>query len=114
VTEPTLPDRLRRDLVTAMKAGDRRAVAALRQALAALANAEAPPMPDGPRSLVPPPVGRLAEHPRLELTATDVERILRAEVAEHEAAAVEYLRIGREAEAADRAAEAAALRAYLR
>ena len=113
MTEPSLPDRLRHDLVEALKARDRPTVAALRQALAAVANAEAPPLPAGRAHLRPVEVGRLTEHARLDLTPADVERILRAEVAEHEAAAAEYDRLGRPAEAADRAAEAAALRRYL-
>ena len=116
MTEPSLPDRLRGDLVDALKRRDRPRVAALRQALAALANAEAPPQHDGRRLRVvpsPPEVGRLHEVDRLELSPADVLRILRAEVAEHEAAAEEYERIGRPNEAADRAAEAEALRAYL-
>lgn len=116
MTEPSLPDRLRSDLVAALKSRDRPRVAALRQALAAIANAEAPPRPEGRRLRVvpsPPEVGRLHEVDRLELSAADVRRILRAELAEHEAAADEYERIGRPSEAADRAAEAEALRPYL-
>lgn len=96
-----------------MKEGNRTAVAALRQTLAAIANGETPPAPT--LRLVPaePEVGRLAEHPRLELSAADVERILRAEIAEREVAAAEYRAIDRPAEAAAVEAESAVLRAYL-
>jgi uncharacterized protein len=116
MSEPSLPGRLRHDLIEAMKAGDRPAVAALRQALAAIGNAEAPPVTPVPllRSVpTEPEVGRLVEHERLALSTADVERILRAEVAERDAAATEYLRVGRPDEAASVAAEARVLRAYL-
>jgi uncharacterized protein len=108
-----LQARLRRGLIEAMKAGDRSAVAALRQTLAAIANAEAPPVRALRAVPTEPEVGRLVEHPRLVLTADDVERIVRAEVDEREAAAVEYRRVARPVEAAAVDAEAAVLRAYL-
>ena len=49
---------------------------ALRTALAAIANAEAPPAP-GAAAAVP---GRLVEHPRLVLSDADLERIVRHEI----------------------------------
>lgn len=69
-------DRMRADLRTAMRARDRDAMTALRTALAAVANAEAPP-DDGSYL---PVHGRLVEHQRLVLTAADVMRILREQV----------------------------------
>jgi len=79
VDDPTdLLDRLRADLRVAMKERDRDTVTALRTALAAVANAEAPP-DDGS---YPESHGRLVEHARLVLTGTDVARILREQVAD--------------------------------
>ena len=74
----TVTDRLRTDLRDAMRARDRDAVTALRTALAAIANAEAPPA-DGSHGDVH---GQLVEHPRLVLTGDDVARILTEQVAD--------------------------------
>lgn len=103
---------MRRGLTQAMRERDRAAVRALRQALAAVANAEAPPAPAADTHL-PPNVGQLVEHERLALTAADVDRLLQAEVAEREAAMRQYTELGRHVEAATLAAEVAALRPYL-
>jgi uncharacterized protein YqeY len=105
-------ERMRAGLTQAMRERDRPAVRALRQALAAVANAEAPAAPAAATHL-PPEVGRLVEHERLALTGADVDRILRAEVADREAAIAEYTGLGRDDEATDLAAEVAALRPYL-
>jgi uncharacterized protein YqeY len=113
MTEVSLPERLRHDLIEAMKAGDRPAVAALRQALGAIGNAEAPPVPLLRSVPTEPEVGRLVEHEPVALSAADVERILRAEIAERDTAAAEYLRVGRPDEAAAVTAEATVLRSYL-
>ena len=111
---PALPDRLRRDLKQAMKDRDRPAVAALRQTLAAIANAEAPPLPDTQGVLPTEPViGRANEVERLALTDADVARIVAAELAERDRAADEYARLDRPDEAAAVAAEATVLRRYL-
>jgi uncharacterized protein YqeY len=111
---PALPDRLRQDLKQAMKERDRPAVAALRQTLAAIANAEAPPLADT-RGVPPtePVLGEAQEVERLALTDADVERIVRAELAEREAAVAEYMRVGRPEESEAVAAEATVLRRYL-
>lgn len=123
-----LPDRLRRALPAAMKARDRTAVDALRSALAAIGNAQAVDPPQ------PPPGGGGTEptgaggHPRLAGTvagvgAAEVERrrlseaqmaeIVRAEIAEREAAAAGYERVG-QLELAERLrGEAQVLAAYL-
>jgi uncharacterized protein YqeY len=74
----TVTDRLRSDLRDAMRARDRDAVTALRTALAAIANAEAPP-DDGSRGETH---GQLLDHPRLVLTGDDVTRILAEQVAD--------------------------------
>ena len=103
-----IAERLRRDLTVAMRARDHAAVRALRSALAALANAEAPAL-DGAG---PAPTFGLVDHARLELTADDVDRILRAEVDERRRAVEEYRRIGRPEHAADVEAELAALEPY--
>jgi uncharacterized protein len=105
----TLRERLSRALPVAMKARDRLAVAALRSALAAIANAEAvdpsraPPMagdpdPAGPGG-DPPFAGTVAglgaaEMERRSLTGAQVEEIVRAEVAERETAAADFERAG--------------------
>ena len=71
-------DRMRSDLRDAMRARDRDTVTALRTALAAVANAEAPP-DDGSYEETH---GRLVDHQRLVLTGADVTRILREQVAD--------------------------------
>ena len=111
--------RMRADLPVAMKARDAAAVSALRTGLAAIANAEAPPVPsvssgaEASRVPVEPAVGRLVEHARLELTGADVERILRDEIADcHDTiAAIEPH--GRDADVDDLRAEIDVLERYV-
>lgn len=105
---PSLPDRLQADLLLARKARDAAAVNALRTTLAALSNAEAPPLPPG---LVPDVVG-LQEHERLVLSGDDHQRILREEIASRVAAADEYTAIGQHDAAATMHAELAVLEPY--
>lgn len=106
----TLPERMQADLKTAMRARDQATVRALRSALAAFANAEAPPLEGtGPAESH----GALVEHDRLVLTGDDHRRILAAEVAERESAAAEYDAVGQPAAAAAVRAELAALSTYL-
>jgi GrpB-like predicted nucleotidyltransferase (UPF0157 family)/uncharacterized protein YqeY len=99
--------RLRQALSAALKARDAGAVAALRTALAAIENAEAVPArtaPAGGLAIEQTPVGvGAAEVPRRELTEAENEGIVRAEVAEREAAALAY-------EQANQLERAAALR----
>jgi hypothetical protein len=102
---------MRQDLTRAMKARDRPAVAALRQALTAVANAEAPPAPGGPSW--PPPAGGLVDHPRLQLSDADVDRVLRREIDDREVAIARYAELGRPAEASALRAELATLRSYV-
>lgn len=103
-------------LVPAMRARDAAAVAALRSALAAVANAEAVPIEHAP------PAGALeqtrvgvgaADAPRRELTEEDVREVVRGEVTEREQAAGVLDGHGRADEAARLRAEAAVLREHL-
>lgn len=111
---------LRRDLAAAIRTRDAVAVAALRTALAAIENAEAVRPDDaelaapGPSPVAGSVLGLGAgEAPRRELTAAEVVRIVRAEVAERVAAAGEYERCGHSARADRLRAEAAVLSRYL-
>ena len=118
-------DLLRSDLLRAMRARDRVAVAALRSALAALENAEAVPLPDtSPPSDGSPDDGggpfagsRLgagaAEVDRRLLGAAEEEALVRAQVAERRDAAAELERLGRAERAERLRAEAAVLAASL-
>jgi uncharacterized protein YqeY len=112
-----LRQRLRAALPAAMKARDRTAVAALRSTLAAIDNAEA--VDGGPSAgrglaIEQSPVGvGAAEVARRVLTEAEVERIVRAEVAEREAAARDYDQAGRPEHAEQLRAEAEALSAHL-
>jgi uncharacterized protein len=105
-----LPDRLRADLTTAMLDRDQTTVSVLRTTLAAIANAEAPPLPDAPPK---PVVGRLVEHPRLELSAADLERIVGDEIADRRDTMSRYARAGRDEPAAAMQAEITILERYL-
>ncbi|MGX1812070.1 hypothetical protein ACWIGI_40670 [Nocardia sp. NPDC055321] len=103
---PPLRDRLRAALPAALKARDRTAVAALRSALAAIDNAEAVDASDVRAGAIEAAGGLgAAERPRRELTESDVDDIVRAEIDERDSAATDY------AAAAGGAARAAALRA---
>lgn len=108
-----LPARLRAALAVALAARDLTSVAALRTALAAIANAEAVPAgPSAARSPAEPPAGNHGQHfagsvgglagaeaERRQLTAAQVRQIVAAEITDREAAAAQYDEIGR----ADRA-----------
>lgn len=110
---PSLPERVQADLKAAMRARDQPAVRALRSALAAFANAEAPPIEVGGAAGAIEAAASTSEHERLVLTEDDHRRLLEAEVAQRRAAVAEYGSIGRPAAAADVAAELAALEAHL-
>jgi uncharacterized protein len=91
---PALRQRLRETLTVAMKTGDRVAVAALRTTLAAIDNAEvAASASAAPGQLaieqLPYGVG-VTDVERRALVESEVELIVRAEVAEREAAARDY------------------------
>ena len=108
-----LRQRLRQSLPAAMKARDRTAVAALRATLAALDNAEAvatDPADGQSLAIESLPSGAGAtEVARRTLTDADVERIVRAEIAEREQAAAEYAERGRADRAGQLRAEAQVL-----
>ena len=110
-----LRQRLREALPAAMKSRDRPAVAALRATLAAIDNAEAVVVDDGTRqslAIEQTPVGAgAAEATRRVLTEEDVERIVRAEAAEREEAAMAYEKSGHTDRAEQLRAEARALTA---
>jgi len=98
--------RLRRALGAALKARDAAAVSALRSAMSAIGNAEAVevvsrPAGTGSAHFAGTMTGLGAgEAQRRQLTEADAEAIVRQEAAEREAAASEYERGGRAAEAA--------------
>ena len=106
----TIPEQLQADLKTAMRARDQAAVRAIRSALAAIANAEAPPIELGGRAGMDEAP---TEHDRLVLTDADHHRIVAAEVADRHAAAAEYDAVGQPDAAAAVRAELAALQPYL-
>jgi uncharacterized protein YqeY len=115
---PPLRQRLRAALPSAMRAGDRAVVSALRSALAAIENAEAVDPPGAAAghsgALERSPVGAGAtEVARRELTEAEVERLVRTEVADREAVANEYERAGRHDYARRLRHEAEALAAHL-
>ena len=98
--------RLRRALGVALKARDAGAVSALRSAMSAIGNAEAVdpvsrPAGTGSTHFAGTMAGLGAgEAQRRQLTEADADAIVRQEAAEREAAASEYERGGRAAEAA--------------
>lgn len=100
---------MRADLVVAMKARDATAVRALRTALAAVANAEAPPLD----SLPAPVSGRSNEHARLDLSVDDVEAVLRHEITDRHDTIARLLPHDRPAEVAELRAEIAVLQGYV-
>jgi uncharacterized protein YqeY len=106
-----LQERMRGDLTAALKARDKAAVTALRTALAAVANAEAVPASDKYQEPVP---GRSYEAARRELTADEVQAIVRAEAAERQSAIEEFESLGLHGDAERLRAELAVLGRYLR
>jgi uncharacterized protein YqeY len=116
--DPSTPlrERMTSALTASMKARDRVAVAALRSALARVANAEAVPVDSVPRAgaVEAAAVGiGAADAARRELTEADVRRVVEAEVTEHEDAAAHLIAIGRDDDAARVTGEAEVLRALL-
>ncbi len=111
-----LRDRMGVALTASMKARDRVAVAAVRSALARVANAEAVHVDTvaAAGALHDAPIGAgAADAPRRELTGAEVHEIVEAEVAEHENAARHLTDVGRPDDAARVRAEADVLRALL-
>ncbi|WP_280346114.1 hypothetical protein [Nocardia neocaledoniensis] len=112
---PALRDRLRAALKPAMKARDRSAVSALRSALGAIDNAEAVDAADVKAgALEDSAVGLgVAEVSRRHLTEADIEAIVRREIDERRATALEYERLGATDRSADLTAQAETLAALL-
>jgi uncharacterized protein YqeY len=100
------------DLKVAMKGRDQVATRALRTGMAAIANAEAPAAAD-PSGPTEPVVGRLIEHDRLDLTAEDVQRVLRREIADRLDTIAVITPHGRDDEVAALDGEIAVHRRYL-
>lgn len=114
----TLQQRLQAALPVAMKARDKPAVTALRSALAAIGNAAAvaptAPVETQPGAFAQAAVGLgVTEVARRDQDEAEVERIVRAEIAERRDAADEYDRLGRPEEAEQKRAEAEALAAHV-
>jgi uncharacterized protein YqeY len=112
--ETSLRRRLRDALVVAMRERDRVTVSALRATLAAIDNAEAVDTPAAAGAIESSPVGiGVAEAERRALSEEDIAQIVRAEVADREAAALGYDRAGRPERAEALRAEARVLSAHL-
>lgn len=112
---------LRRDLTRAIAARDFAAVSALRSTLAAIQNAEAVDIRS--QAALATPDARIAgsvsglggaEVQRRGLTATELQAIVRAELDERVAAALDYERLGQRERADRLRAEAEVLARYLR
>lgn len=109
-----LKDRLRTDLRAAMKAGATGETGVLRALVAALDNAEAPPIRQSPDAALGHAFGSgAAEVERLLLGKDAVRRVLLAEIAERETAAAEMRRVGRADRATVLDAEIAVAKRYL-
>ncbi|MQA07581.1 MAG: hypothetical protein GEU98_03335 [Pseudonocardiaceae bacterium] len=104
---------LRDDLKKALKERDKTATATIRSALAAIANAEAVPVPDDSQALPLGTVGLSSDVERRALDPEDVREILRAEAAERRTALAEYQRAGQQAMAERMRAELQVLARYV-
>ncbi|WP_228002836.1 hypothetical protein [Nocardia australiensis] len=111
----TLRARLRAALPAAIKARDRNAIAALRSALGAIDNAEAIDADEVRAGAIETSaVGPgAAEARRRDLTDADIERVVRAEIADRTTAAAEYDSLGAVERRDKLRAEAATLEALL-
>jgi len=106
----SLRRQLNGDLLLAMKAKDIIAVSALRSVLSALDNASAVPV----GTVAAPVFGRNGDVPRRDLSDTDCQSIISAEVSARVLAAEEYARLGRADVAARLRAEQAVVERYVR
>jgi uncharacterized protein YqeY len=119
VANEAIRDRLRRALRDALRSRDKAATSALRSALAALDNASAVPSGSGPAPASGPHfAGALTglgagEVPRRGLADGEAARLVRAEIADREAAAAGYERAGRGEQARCLRQEAAILASVL-
>jgi uncharacterized protein YqeY len=100
-----MQERLRADLLAAMKAKDETRLKVLRGAMAAIANAEAVDPQTAPKGAT--------EVPRRELTDDDVRAVIRSEQAELDAAAADLRANARPDEAAALEQRRSILDAYL-
>lgn len=95
LSEMPLHERLKADLLRAMKARQRTTVATLRSMLAAIDNAGAVE----PNTSTSPVVGRSADVSRKVLTEEQMRKVLQTEVEERRSAVAEYERLERHVEA---------------
>jgi hypothetical protein len=122
-TPATIRSALERALRAAMKAKDTVAVSALRSALAAIANAEAVPLPAAPESEAVLAASRhvaggvpgagATDAERRRLTEEDMARVVRDEICERQAAAGQYRAAGHADRAERLLREASAIQAAL-
>lgn len=103
---------LRRDLVAAMKRGDKAEMALLRQLVAALDNAEAVPLAEE-RTVHHLFGAGTAEAERRHLTEDDIRALLRWEIDARTEAAAEFARLGVELRATALTAEVELIRRYV-
>jgi uncharacterized protein YqeY len=106
----SLRQQLNGDLLLAMKAKDIIAISAMRSVLSALDNASAVPA----STVAAPVFGRSGDVPRRDLSDTDCQAIISAEVSARALAAEEYTRLGRDDVAARLRAEQAVIERYVR
>ena len=106
----SLRRQLNGDLLLAMKAKDIIAISALRSVLSALDNASAVPA----STVAAPVFGRNGDVPRRDLSDTDCQSIISAEVSARARAVEEYTRLGRDDVAARLRAEQAVIERYVR
>ncbi len=108
----TMKAGLRRDLVAAMKRGDKAETSVLRLLVAALDNAEAVPATGS--GAIPRPFGAgAAEARRRHLTDEDIRAIFKWEMDDRTAAAAEFARLGVEPRAAALTAEVETIKRYV-
>ena len=104
----TYRNRIRADLLRAMKERDRATTMTLRSLLAAIDNAEAVEVAAAPI----PTLGRSNDVPRKLLTEEDVRQILHEEAGARRAAMADYQRLGHKEAAAALHAEIALIARY--
>nr|WP_145959201.1 GatB/YqeY domain-containing protein [Rhizobium sp. ACO-34A] len=113
-TAHAMKTRLRADLRVAMKEGRSSEAKLIRALVAAIDNAEAPPLRAGERATDQHRFhDGSAEVERLSLTSAQVRAVLVAEMQEHERAAAEMSRVGRPDRADALHAETLLVRRYI-
>lgn len=108
-----MKERLRTDLREAMKQGNAAELKVVRALVAALDNAEAPPLRPGPASIEHEIAGGSTEIERLLLSRNDVRRVLLAEIEEREHAAAKLEHAGKKELAAAVRSEVLVVRRYV-